>query len=174
MYEYDPKLPKQRERILLFAFLFFAAILFAVSAMPGVAFPALYQLISVLLLVGVVMLVSRCMLRRFVYRVEPREGAQPQDPCDLVITEYYGNHASVVCRISVADIENITRLTHENSKEVSAMLRQQRVYHYTALLWSDQIYLLTVRDEDEVFYIRILADNTLLSVLKSHKQQEMS
>lgn len=166
MYEYDPKSPKKKEKLLLFALLFGAALLFGVSHISDLPIPALPQLGALFCLVGTVMITGRCLLRRFVYRVDVREDGNAGDPPDLTVTEYYGNHVSVVCRISVADIETVTHITPQNRKELSEMLRQKRVYHYTACLFSDELYLLTVRDEDEVFYIRILADHSLLAALK--------
>lgn len=164
-YEYDPKSPKKREKLATFGLLALAALLLGLSQAPGIPYPALFQLCMVFALVGVVMLVSRCLLRRFVYTVCEPEGADRTAP-DLVITEYYGNHVTVVCRISLNDIAEITPLTAENRKSVSQMLRQQRVYHYTAQLWGEGIYLVRVCDEDEVFYLRIVADDTLISTLK--------
>ncbi len=166
-YEYDPKSDKKREKLAMMGLLILAAALFGFSQIPSLPYPSLAQLLMVFSLVGVVMLVSRCLLRRFLYAVVPSDtgviGAR-----DFVITEYYGNHVSVVCRISVSDIAEVTRLTHENRKEISQKLRQQRVYYYTAQLWGDGFYLLTVRDEDEVFYIRILADTELLDTLEDN------
>ena len=164
-YEYDPKAPKRREKLAAMGLLALAALLFGVAQIPGVPYPALLQLCMVFALVGVVMLVSRCLLRRFVYTVCEPEDTNRTAP-DLVITEYYGNHVTVVCRISLADIAEITHLTPENRKAVSQKLRQQRVYHYTAQLWGEGMYLVRVCDEDEVFYLRIVADDTLISTLK--------
>ena len=165
-YEYDPKSNKKREKLAVAALLIFAATLVGFSQIPSLPYPSLAQLLMVFALVGVVMLVSRCLLRRFVYAVVPSDRGE-SDARDFVITEYYGNHVSVVCRISTANIESITRLTRENRREISQKLRRQRVYYYTAQLWGEHFYLLTVRDDEEVFYIRILADTALLTTLEA-------
>ena len=165
-YEYDPKSPKKREKLVTFGLLALAAILFGVARIPNVPYPALFQLCMIFALVGVVMLVSRCLLRRFVYTVCEAESGTHNAP-DFRITEYYGNHVTVVCRISVADIAQVTRITAQNRREISQMLRRQRVYHYTAQLWGDDIYLLKVFDEEEVFYLRIVADEHLISLIES-------
>ena len=164
-YEYDPKSPKKPEKLLTFGLLALAALFFGVSQIPGIPYPALFQLCMIFALIGVVMLVSRCLLRRFTYTVCESDSPGRTAP-DLVVTEYYGNHVTVVCRISVTDIAEVTRLTSENRKTVSQALKRQRVYHYTAQLWGEGLYLLKVLDEDEVFYLRIVADNTLISALK--------
>lgn len=167
-YEYDPKSPKKREKLAAFGLLALAALLFGVARIPGIPYPALLQLCMVFALIGMVMLISRCLLRQFIYTVcEPESG--DRGVADLVITERYGNHVTVVCRISVGDIAEITRMTAENRRETSEMLRRQRVYHYTAQLWGDGFYLLRVLDEDEVFYLRIVADDGLISTIKSQQ-----
>ena len=166
MYEYDPRSSKKAEKTLLFAMLGLSAVLFLLAEIPHILFPFFYQLVAFLLLIGAILLTSRCIHRRFTYRVEPREDTPECELLDLVITEHHSHHASVVCRISVGDIEEIKPLTPQNRKEVSVMLRKKRVYYYTAQLFASNAYLLTVRDEDEIFYIRLLADSQLLSLMK--------
>ncbi len=167
MYEYDPKSPKKEEKAIVLGLLAIAAILFGVGAIPGIPYPALYQFAAVFSLTGMVLVLSRCLLRRYTYAIAAREDAAPDAAPDLVITEFYGNgnRAAVVCRISLSDIEEVLLLTRENRKSVSSLLKKKRVYHYLAKLIAKNIYLLTVRDEDEIFYIRILADEKLISAL---------
>ena len=164
-YEYAPKSPRKREKLVVFGLLALAALLFGAARIPGIPYPALIQLCMVVALIGMVMMTSRCLLRNFVYDVREPESGIGTAP-DLVITELCGARATVVCRISVEDIAEITRLTPENRRETSEMLRGQRVYHYTAELWSDDFYLIRVLDGDAVFYLRIIADNGLVSALK--------
>lgn len=166
MYEYDPHSTKKTEKTVLFILLVLAVVLLLLAEIPQILFPFFYQLVAFLCLMGAILLTGRCVLRRFTYRIEPRQDVPECELLDLVITEYHSHQAGVVCRISVADVEDVLHLTPENRKEVSAMLRKKRVYHYTAQLYSSNTYLLTVRDEDEIFYIRLLADEQLLSFLK--------
>ncbi|MBQ2734597.1 MAG: hypothetical protein IJF33_02075 [Clostridia bacterium] len=166
MYEYDPHSSKKAEKTLLFLLLALAVVLLLIAEIPGILFPFFYQLVGFLSLMGAILLTGRCVLRRFTYRIEPREDVPECELLDLVITEHHSHQAGVVCRISVEDIEDVKHLTSQNRKEVSAMLRKKRVYYYTAQLFASNCYLLTVRDEDEIFYIRLLADSQLLSFIK--------
>lgn len=166
MYEYDPRSSKKAEKLLLLMLLGLAVALFLIVELWQVSFSFFYQLIAFLCLMGAILLSGRCLLRRFTYRIEPREDMPECELLDLVITEHHSHHASVVCRISVDDIEDVKLVTSQNRKEISAMLRKKRVYHYTAQLFTFNCYLLTVRDEEEIFYIRLLADSQLLSLIK--------
>ena len=174
MYEYAPLSSKKAEKLVLISMLICAALSFAVVEIYQWKISFLFELVGFASLGFAILITSRCLLRRFSYRVEPREGGAEGDAPDLVITEYHGHHVGVVCRISVNDIEDILLTTSKNRREVSSMLRKKRVYHYTAQLAASNIYLLTVRDEEEVFYLRILADETLLSLLKPGEKQYLS
>lgn len=165
MYQYDPKPEKKREKLLVFGMLSLALLLFVVSKMPNMKYPAFFQLFAVCFLAAAVFVASRCLLRRYVYQIEP--GTDENVTPDFTVTEYYGNHVTVVCRISAADVEKILPVTAQNRKEISSMIRKKRVYYYTATLWANNKYLLLVRDEDETFYMHILADSRLLSYFHS-------
>lgn len=166
MYEYDPRSSKKAEKSILLVLLLAAVLLLLLAEIPNLLFPFFYQLVAVFFLMSAILITSRCLLRRFSYRIEPREDLPESELLDLVITEHHSHHASVVCRISVHDVEDTLHLTPQNRKAVSAMLRKKRVYYYTSSLFASNCYLLTVRDEEEVFYIRILADPQLLFFLK--------
>lgn len=174
MYEYAPRSSKKTEKGILISMLICAVLSFGVVELYQWRISFLFQLIGFASLGFSILITSRCLLRRFTYRVEPREGGAEWDAPDLVITEYHGHHVGVVCRISVNDIEEILLTTPKNRREISSMLRKKRVYHYTAQLVASNIYLLTVRDEEEIFYLRMLADETLLSYLKNAKKQYLS
>ncbi len=167
MYQYEPKSKKVREKTILLILLLIAVAAFASANIPGILFPSLLQLFAVFALVGVVMIVSRCLLRRFVYQVGPREDAPEGTPYDLVITEIYGNRREVVCRIALTDIREITRITRENRKEISAITKRKRVYHYTEELFPEDYRMLTVEMEEEVFYIKIAANEDLIAAISS-------
>ena len=164
-YEYDPKPAKKREKLAVGAMLIVSAALFGISQIPNLPFPSLVHLLMIFVLVGMVMLITRCLMRHFVYAVVPSErGALGER--DFVITEYYGRRITVVCRIATSEIVEITRLTRENREQIKKTLQGRRVYTYTAQIWGEDFYLLTVADGEECFSIRILADEMLLNALK--------
>lgn len=167
MYQYEPKDPKKQEKLILLSLLVGAAILLSVASIPQMIYPVLLQLPAVLLFVAVVMIAGKCLLCRYSYRVEMRSGGAAGEPMDFLITQYQGDRASVVCRISVADIEEIVRSTPQSHKQIKQMLKKGRVYNYTARLSLNDAYLVTVRDGEELLYLWILADELLLSLLNT-------
>ncbi len=171
MYRYEPKSKKKREKGLLFALLILAVALFGCAQIPNVFLPAVLQLLGVFCLVGVVMLISRYLLRSYAYSVEPSETAAPDAPKDLVITETYGNRVSVVCRISVINVESIREITPQNRKQIAAELKGKRVYKYAAELFPEDYHLLSVSLDEERFFIKLSADQPLISAIMKHSQQ---
>ncbi|MBR3895253.1 MAG: hypothetical protein IKJ35_08950 [Clostridia bacterium] len=166
MYEYIPTAKKKREFWTVAILSVTAAILFVFSTQPYCVYPALWQLTSVVLLVAVIMLVSNCLLREFLYRVAPREGIDGGFSLDFTVVECHGKRRTVVCRISVEDIKEIVPLTPENKKQFFKTPRGKFVYRYVSRLAPRNACRLTVRNEEEVFYLFIVADECLLEMLK--------
>lgn len=171
MYEYAPKSKKTKEKVVLGLTLVLAAACFGVSQIEQIPYPAIYQLLMIFSLVGTVMITARCLMRNYIYRVEPRENGGEGDLPDFTITEYYGNRVTVVCRISVGDIRGITPVTKKNRDAISAMQKKKRAYYYTGELQSANAYVLTVEQDEDEFFLRICADEGLLQALKTYGQQ---
>jgi len=166
MYEYIPNSKKKKELWLVAILSVTAAVLFTCSKQSFCPYPALWQTASVVLLVEVVMLVSNCLLRSFVYRVAPREDA-PDAPCDFTVVERRGKQHSTVCRISVGDITQILPITAENRKQLTKETRGKPTYRYYAELSPQPLFRLTVQNEEELFYLFIIADERLMEMLKT-------
>ena len=167
MYNYEPKLKKTREKLTLLILGFTVALLFAYAALPNSPFPALLQLVGMAWLVLAVMIACKCLLCRYAYTVAPREYAEADEPYDFTVTEIQGKRRAVVCRISLAEVESVEQVNNENRKQITQALKGNSVYRYIAQLSLDNTYLVTVRDGDRHFYLFILADQTLLSLLNS-------
>ncbi len=166
MYEYAPISPKKREKTVTFLTSGLAVLLFGFSQIPNIPYPVIYQLLALGAATVAILFTTQYLMRRYVYRVEPREGADENAPLDLVVTEYYGRRVSVVCRISVEDIESVTRVTAGNRRELAAREKGRQGFHYCGEWRAENCYLLCVRHEDAAFFLRILADEMLLSYLK--------
>lgn len=166
MYQYDPALPKRRERLISIVTLFLGLALFGFSKVNNVPFPVIYQMLGVASLTAFIFLIARYLMRRYVYQVMPRSHAGDGFAPDFVVTEYYGRRVSVVCRISLDDIEQIIPITKENRREWREKQTGKLFYDYTADLFSPNRYLLVVTDGEHRFTARILADETLLNYLK--------
>ncbi len=174
IYEYAPTFKKRREKITLLLCLCLSVAMFAMAQIPRMLFPVLLKLLGIGMLFASLMVLTRYLMRRYVYRIEEKEGAEEETPYDFVITEYYGNHRSVVCRISVDEILGATHINRQTEKEFSSKRRGKRVYAYTDLLVPENGYVLDVCHEDEQFFVRVLADKQLLELLLLSKKQYLS
>lgn len=174
IYEYAPNSKKRREIITLVLCLCLSVASFALTELFHAFFSVLLQLLGIAMLFAALLVFTRCLMRRYVYHVERREDAAPDAPYDFVITEFYGSHRSVVCRIAVDEILGATRITRQTEKEFSSRRRGKRVYTYTDLLVPENGYVLEVCHEDEQFFVRILADERLLELLLSSEKQYLS
>lgn len=167
MYEYIPTTKKKTEFFAVAILSVLATVLFCFSMQAFCPYPALWQMASVLLLVAVIMLVSKCLLRRFVYRVAPRKDAAEEAPPDFTVIECYGKRSTVVCRISIADIEEITPIAPENKKQIAEAAKGKPFYRYYSELSPQNAYQLTVQTGEEFFYLCIVADDRLIEMLKN-------
>ena len=166
MYEYTPELPKRKERLIAILLLFLGLCLFGFSQVDGIPFPIIYQFLALCALAGTIILVSRYLMRFYVYSIVPREDGREGDAPDFVVTEYYGRRISVVCRVSLDDIEEILPITKDTKKTVRKLQKERLFYDYTADLFSQNRYLLTITDGEHRFCARLLADDTLLKWLE--------
>lgn len=164
MYEYAPLLTKRRERLISILLLFLGLGLFGFSQIKGIPFPVIYQMLGVFALTATVILAARYLMRRYVYSVVPQTD-EPGAPLDLVITEYYGRRISVVCRVSVSDIEEILPITGDTKKKIREKQQDRLFYDYTADLFSQNRYLVIATDGEHRFCARILANEELLKWL---------
>ena len=166
MYEYAPISPKKREKTVTFLTSGLAVLLFGFSQIPSIPYPVIYQLLALASITVAILFTTQYLMRRYTYRIEPREGAEENAPLDLVITEYYGRRVSVVCRISVEEIESVTHVTAENRRELAAREKGRQGFGYCGEWRAENCYLLSVCHEGTAFTLRILADETLLSYIK--------
>lgn len=166
-YEYDPRSPKIKELGLFLAMTLPALPLFALSWGIGNVFAWLYRLTAVLLLTVGFGFASRYLMRRYVYRIELRDGVRLDAPPDFVVIEQIGKRVRTVCRVSVGDAVEITRLTHENCKTLIEDAKKKRCYVYTDRLPASNDTFLTVLDGEEYVCIRVLADEKLYFLLKN-------
>jgi hypothetical protein len=166
MYEYTPALPKRRERLIAILLLFLGVCLFGFSQVNGIPYPIIYQFLALCALTATIILVSCYLMRHYVYSIVPRDGGSETDAPDFVVTEYYGRRISVVCRVSLDDIEEIVPITKQTKKEIKQKQKGRLFYDYTADLFSQNRYLLLITDGEHCFCARLLADETLLKCLQ--------
>ena len=172
IYEYAPKLKKKKEKTLLLAAITVAVLLYAVSRLPGIPYPFIYQLISIFCLVFVIMLTTRYLMRSYVYRVESGEDGSAVP--DLVIEEYYGNHITTVCRLALSDIRSAVRWNAQTKAALAGPMKDKRLYRYTGEFSPADLCVLEADDEGETIFLRISADDTLMNLILTHGQQNLS
>lgn len=166
MYSYTPKLKKQREKLLSGALFALGIAVFLPTLYPKTPLPALFQLVSLLLLTASLSIFIRYLMRDYTYAVEKSE--KETDFPDLVITERYGKRLTVVCRVSVDEIETATPINAQNRKTLKETLKGKRLFTYVAEMQPRNLFLLKVRMDDEIFYLKVVADRELISILTNH------
>ena len=168
MYEYAPKLKKLREKIWMSVCLFFGVLLYGFGQI--LPYPILYQLISVLLLTAAVLITVRYLLRDYIYRVTVKEDGS----ADFTITEVMGKRKTVVCRISVGEIQEITPLLGLSPKEISQKCGKAVLYRYVSQWKPSSPYLLEIFDDEKSYFLEISADQGLVDLLLDLKKQYLS
>ncbi len=161
MYEYAPQFIKKKEKLLTYGFLGLGVLLFAVSVIPGMPLPWVFQLFAVSALVPTVSIFSLCLARRYVYTVEERAGAAP----DFTITEYAGKRVQVVCRVSLTSIRSVTPWTGATKATLGEEKQGKQYFSYTGVLFDEGQYLVYAEECGVPLLIRICADDALLDLL---------
>lgn len=167
VYEYAPLFEKKKEKLLSGALLCLAAALYIGAQIPSAPLPWLFQMLAVGLLAVVILLTSVYLLRRYVYRIEQRDDGA----LDFIIDEYTGKRRVTVCRVAVSSVISVDAW---NSSVEKSLKREGHFFHYTGVLFDQPQYLAQVREGDALLFIRICADEGLLSLLLHHRDSEKS
>ena len=156
--ENQTKLNKKREKLIVLGLFVLGTLFYGGSVIPNVPFPALIQLLSVLVWLSAALIAFRYLLLDYHYRIEAREGT---DELDLVIVERRGRRVSTVCRVGIETIRSTTQICKENRRTVRELTREKTVYRYTAVLFSSDRYLLEIDDGNESYFVQIMSDSNL-------------
>ncbi|MBQ8310167.1 MAG: hypothetical protein IJX80_04035 [Clostridia bacterium] len=163
-YEYAPRFPKKKEKLLAYGMLGLAALLFVTSYLPNMPYPGMIQILGLGALVAMIMIFSMCIARQYTYSIEEREGAAP----DFIITEHYGMRVTVVCRVAVTSVMTVMPWNDEAKKSFAATKKGKQAYIYTGVLFDEVQYCLNIEEDGTDFFVRICADETLVRLLTSH------
>ncbi len=162
MYEYRPAYSKKKEKKYCLVLTLAAVVLLALSQIPQMPLPALWQTVAVAMLAVAILLLSRYVLRGYAYRIEESEQGR-----DLVILMQTGKRTRVVCRISVAYIDEVIRITPENREPQKQARRGHPVWLYYAEWQAEGLCQLHVRTPDEDAYLLLQSDDRLLDFLRN-------
>ncbi len=160
MYEYRPTYFKKKEKSYCLVLTLAAIILLALSRIPQMPLPVLWQAVAVAALAVAVMLLSRYLLRSYIYRIEENDRGR-----DLVILMQTGRRTRTVCRVSVDYIEHALRLTPENSQAQKAARRGHTVWLYYSEWQARDLCQLHIHTPDEDAYLLIQSDDFLFKLL---------
>lgn len=163
MYAYRPQFEKKKEKLLSLFLAALGIILYITARIPGAPFPAFIQMAAVGCLAGMILLVSMCVMRRFDYVLEEKEGGE----VDFIITEYYGRRTTVVCRVSLSDVRSVLPLTKQTKEQRKALKKEGTHYSYTGLLFDEARYLVEMEAHGEHIFVCICADKRLVELLSN-------
>ena len=162
-YTYVPE-RKTKKLMIIIAFLFFAAIiLFGLTDSFEFSYEWGYQALALVCIVVSIFLLTRFVFKKLVYKVTERD----VDSYDLVIDEVCGSSKISICRIALSNIERVEVRTHENSEELNQLAHGRKLFCYCPDLTPIEECWIFVTECGEELVIRIYADETLLSILKS-------
>lgn len=164
MYAYCPKFEKKKEKLLAWFLTVLGVVLYVTSQLSGVPVPGLIQILGIGCLVGMIMVVSMCILRRYSYELAQNE----EGKIDFVITEHYSRRKTVVCRVSLSDVCSVLPLTKETKEQRKALKKEGTHYSYTGLLFDEARYLVEMQAHGEHFFVVICVDERLLELLSNH------
>ena len=146
--------------------------LFYISTIPGIPFPALFQMGAFALATVTIYLTAAYSLKIYRYAIEPNTivDAEGMEQYDLVITEIMGKKMKVVCRVGLRTIDHtsvtvIRRQDGEAAKEARDLLcKDKRVFKYENTPISPASCYIPIPEENCV--IIIPADRTMVEILK--------
>lgn len=166
MYEFAPKLKKTREKIVMSVCLLLSSIAYGVSGF--LPYPALYQILTVLLLTVAVLVIVRYLLRDYVYYIREDDNGGASE---LTVVEWMGKKQTVVCRVSLDEVENVFPRTVFAQ---SGMRRGNEIYRYVSELFPENGFFVEVLSGEKQFFVEICADRTLVDLISSYKRKDLS
>ena len=144
-----------------------AILLYGVSVIDGIIYPVIYQLGTLVFLsVGAYLLV-RCVLKQYVYEIT--ENGERR--LEFVVTEVVGKKRTVVVRLLLNDISQITVLESKKGKELPTKKKNDDgklplVYKYDNRLVAKRRCYVEVNKEDTVLIIP--EDEKLIEIVNGY------
>ena len=147
--------------------------LFYISTIPGIPFPALFQMGAFALATVTIYLTAAYSLKIYRYAIEPNTivDAEGMEQYDLVITEIMGKKMKVVCRVGLRTIDHATvtvirRQDGEAAKEARDLLcKDKRVFKYENTPVSPASCYIPIPEENSV--VVIPADERMVEILRT-------
>ena len=151
MHEYIPEGKRNGMKRLCFGLFAGAILLFFASGFEGIAYPAVMQSVSVLIIALTIMLMGRYLLRHYLYRV-----ADDGEGLDLRVDELSRRGRVTVCRLSLSQL-----LSAKEWSDSTKPPRGVKIYNYCVEIRPQNSWILEFEDGEDRIYIRLSPDETL-------------
>ena len=163
MFELIPQKSNKKAQGLVILFTVSALLmLFLSSVLRNIPYIWTVQLLAIILLTVTVFLVTRYIMKVFIYRITDRDGS-----ADLTVTEgtTAGKKQVTVCRISLDSIKSLTVLEGEACSLRSLRRERKKVFDYRPDLLPDKSLLLLSDEGGDECYVCLSYDDGLYSLL---------
>ena len=169
-YSYSPKAKTNNTRLLMGVLFFTAVILYGIICSVEIKFEGIIGLFAVLCFVGSILLLTRYVYRKQIYRIVERN----TDSYDLVIDEITGKNKVSVCRVALANIERVEIRDEKNAAELKKAARGRKKFSYCPDLFPTGECWVFVTECGEELVLKLYADEILLSMLKAGEKNDMN
>ena len=163
-----PTPDKRREKHLVFLLTILGILLFVISGLPGMFGDSvlwIWQFFAVASLAFAVYVLALCLLRHYVYAIEPRENAPAEAPLDFTVTQICGKRRTVVARFSVEDLREIRPVTPGNRRTIAQEMRGKRCFDYSGVLFAESTAYVEAEVSGETVFVKIFAEERFLGAL---------
>ena len=127
---------------------------FFASGIEGILYPAVMQMISVMIITVTIMLMGRYLLRHYLYRVtDDGEGI------DFVVDEISRRGRYTVCRLALSQLVSATEWSDETKPHKGV-----KIYNYCVDVKPVGSWLLDFEDGEDHIFIRLSPDDRLKSI----------
>lgn len=166
MYEYIPNPPKKKAKTVGMTLFILSLVIFFVSGIEGVAYPAILQTVAVVIMTAAILLVGKYLTRAYRYRVEKTNGEY-----ELIVDEISKTSMVTVCRLELQKLCKV-----EAWKKGYKPPKGVKIYDYCVDIAPTDSYLLTFLDgafsmNGEKIYVRLSPDERLTEILETFLKQ---
>ena len=166
MYEYIPTPPKKKAKTVGMTLFILSLIIFFVSGIEGMAYPAILQMVAIITMTVAILLVGKYLTRAYRYRVEKTNGEY-----EFIVDEISKTSMVTVCRLELSKLSAVEAWTKGYKPPKGA-----RIYNYCVDIAPADSYLLTFLDgafsmNGENIYVRVCPDERLIEILENFLKQ---
>jgi hypothetical protein len=154
MYEYMPNGSRGKLKGLCMGMFAGAIALFFASGIEGILYPAVMQLISVMIITVTIMLMGRYLLRHYLYRV-----ADDGEGLDFLVDEISRRGRYTVCRLAMSQLVSAVEWSDETKPA-----KDVKIYNYCVDVKPVGSWVLDFVDGEDHIFIRLSPDDRLKEI----------